>query len=105
MKKECPIIVRAALVFLLAGMARGNAASAESLQARIEIKAVDGAAMISENGTDYRPLRAGESAGPGAILKTATNSTVDLFLPDSGTVLRMAGLRASVLATEQGARR
>jgi hypothetical protein len=74
---------------VLAGMAGGYFARAEPLQAYVDVKAVDGTAFISKNGTDYVPLRAGDFVGPGSILKTAANSTVDLFLPDSGTVLRV----------------
>jgi hypothetical protein len=89
MKKTCVIVVRVVLLFVLAGIAGGNATQAEPPQARIDIKAVHGAASISTNGTDYLPLHAGDFVGSGSILKTAANSTVDLFLPDSGTVLRM----------------
>lgn len=89
MKKGCIIIKRAALFVVMAGIVGGNTIQAEPIQARIDIKAVDGTAFISRNGTDYYPVHAGEIAGPGSILKTTADSTVDLFLPDSGTVLRM----------------
>jgi FecR protein len=89
MKTRCNIIVRFVLLFVLAGTAGGNAAKAEPPQARIDVKAVHGAASVSRNGADYLPLHAGDFVGPGSIVKTADNSTVDLFLPDSGTVLRM----------------
>jgi hypothetical protein len=89
MKKGCLIVIRVVLLFVLGGITGGNIAKAEPNQARIDIKAIDGAAFISNNGTDFYPLRTGEFAGPGFILKTAANSSVDLFLPDSGTVLRV----------------
>ena len=89
MKKGCLIVIRVVLLFVLGGITGGNIAKAEPNQARIDIKAIDGAAFISNNGTDFYPLRVGEFAGPGFILKTAANSSVDLFLPDSGTVLRV----------------
>ena len=74
---------------VLTGMFGGNVAKAEPTQARIDIKTVHGAAFISTDGVGYLPLRAGDFVAPGSTLKTAVNSSVDLFLPDSGTVLRV----------------
>jgi hypothetical protein len=89
MKKGCVIVVRVAVMFGLIGMAGGNAAKAEPTQARIDIRTVHGAASISTDGVGYLPLRTGDFVEPGSTLKTAANSSVDLFLPDSGTVLRI----------------
>lgn len=89
MKKGCVSIIRVVLLFVLAGMTGGNIAKAEPLQAHFDIMAINGSAFISKNGKDYSPLHTGEFTGAGFVLKTAPDSTVDLFLPDSGTVLRM----------------
>lgn len=89
MRKGCVIVVWVVQLFILAGMIGGNYAKAGPVQARIMIETVCGAASVSVNGTDYLPVHAGDTIGPGSILKTAANSSVDLFLPDSGTVLRI----------------
>lgn len=89
MKKGCVSFVRFVLLFVLAGVTGRNVASAEPPQARIDIMAVHGTASFSRNGVGFLPLHPGDIVGAGSILKTADNSTVDLFLPDSGTVLRM----------------
>jgi len=89
MKKGCVIVVRVALMCLLTGMVGGNVAKAGPTQARIDIKMVRGAASISTDGVGYLPLQAGDFVAPGSTLKTAANSSIDLFLPDSGTVLRI----------------
>jgi hypothetical protein len=64
-------------------------AGGEFSAARINIKSVNGQASCSIDGTAFRPIRAGDCAGPGSIVKTEAGATVDLVLPDSGTVLRM----------------
>jgi hypothetical protein len=82
------IVVQAEVLFLLAGIG-GIAAMAEPLPANIDVAAVRGAASVSMNGTDYVALHTGNLTGAGFIFKTASDSTIDLVLPDSGTVLRM----------------
>jgi len=62
---------------------------AELSAARITIKSVTGHATYSDNGVTFRSLHAGDLTGPGSLLKTDVESTVDLILDDSGTVLRM----------------
>lgn len=62
---------------------------AGTLAAHVTIKAVTGHAEGCTNGVDYKLLNAGDLAGPGSTLKTGADATVDLILPDSGTVLRM----------------
>lgn len=62
---------------------------AELAAARITIKTVIGRATSCTNEVTFRPLHAGDFTGPGTILKTEADSTVDLILEDSGTVLRM----------------
>lgn len=64
-------------------------ANADLSSARIIIKAVNGQATYCTNEVTFNPLHAGDFTGPGSILKTDSDSTVDLILQDSGTVLRM----------------
>lgn len=61
---------------------------AELITARADIKAVNGQAVWFTNG-DAKPVHAGDVVKPGSIIKAGVNSTVDLVLQDSGTVLRM----------------
>jgi hypothetical protein len=89
MKKGCMFVIRGVLLFVLVGMTGGYLTKAEPVQAHIDIQAVHGVASISANGTAYLPLHAGDSVAAGSILKTSANSSVDLSLPDSGTVLRI----------------
>jgi len=67
----------------------GWCSSAEPLVSRINIKSVSGRVTCSADGVACHALHAGDFAAPGSLLKTGTNSTADLILPDSGTVLRM----------------
>lgn len=76
-------------IWVVLALAGGLALGAEHSDARANIKAVSGNAFYSANGTDFRPLHAGDVAKPGSILKTDSRATVDLILLDSGTVLRM----------------
>jgi hypothetical protein len=64
-------------------------ANADPVSAHITVKAVSGHATSCTNGITYQSLQTGDFVGPGAILKTDSASTVDLILPDSGTVLRL----------------
>lgn len=89
MKEGCVKVVRVALLFMLVGIVGGNAAKAEPAQARIDVMGINGAAFFSKDGMDYYPLHVGDFVGPGFILKTAADSRIDLFLPDSRTVLRV----------------
>lgn len=62
---------------------------ADQTAARINIKDVTGEVSVSMDGSTFRPVKAGDCAGPGSIIRTGEGATVDLILPDSGTVLRM----------------
>lgn len=64
-------------------------ASAQTESADIRITAVQGTAMYSTDHEHWLPLQADYVLGPGAILKTERDSTVDLILKQSSTVLRM----------------
>ncbi len=56
--------------------------------ARASVRAVHGAATCSIDGK-WQPLEANTTLTAGAIIKTAPATTLDLFLPDSRTVLRL----------------
>jgi hypothetical protein len=65
------------------------AANAEPFAAQISIKSVNGHAVGCTNGGTFYALHSGDVAGPGTTLQTDADSTVDLILQDSGTVLRI----------------
>lgn len=75
------------IVVLLAGYV---VSQAEPLAARVWVKTVNGNATCSTNGTVFNPLHVGGYyTGSGFVINSGSKSTVDLILPDSGTVLRM----------------
>lgn len=63
--------------------------NADPVAARINIKDVTGEVSVSMDGSTFHPVKAGDSAGPGSVIRTEAGSTADLILPDSGTVLRL----------------
>jgi hypothetical protein len=65
------------------------AAEAAPDASQIIIKSVNGNAVACTNSDAFFPLHSGDVAGPGSILKTDHDATMDLILQDSGTVLRM----------------
>ena len=89
MKEGCVKVIRVAVSLVWVGILGGNVAQAEPAQARIDVMGINGTACFSKDGMDYYPLHAGDFVGPGFLIKTASISRVDLFLPDSGTVLRV----------------
>ena len=63
-------------------------ARAQYQPAQASVRAVHGAATCSIDG-NWQSLKEDTILTAGAIIKTAPNSTLDLFLPDSRTVLRL----------------
>ena len=63
-------------------------ARAQYQPARAAVRAVHGSATFSIGGT-WQPLKENTPLTAGAIIKTAPDTTLDLFLPDSRTVLRL----------------
>jgi hypothetical protein len=63
-------------------------APAQYQPARASVRAVHGSATCSIDG-NWQSLKEDTILAAGAIIKTAPNSTMDLFLPDSRTVLRL----------------
>lgn len=63
-------------------------ARAQSQPVQAVVHAVQGAATWRVGAT-WQPLQENHLLGAGATIKTADNTTVDLFLPESGTVLRL----------------
>ena len=64
-------------------------ASAEVESGRISIKSVHGQAVYSVDHHSWLPLKPDQAVPSGAVLKTGPQSTIDLILPDSRTVLRV----------------
>lgn len=52
------------------------------------VRAVHGSAQFSDGAT-WNALRSGQVLNPGAVLRTANDSTVDLFLGDNGPLVRL----------------
>jgi hypothetical protein len=76
-------------VVLMAGLAVVPSVNAGPSAARITIKAISGEVNGCSDGVTFYPIHAGDFIGAGTVINTGTNSTADLILPDSGTVLRM----------------
>lgn len=65
-----------------------STSKAEIQSGQVLIQAVKGVATYS-SGARWLPLKENMTVGRGAVLKTAADSTVDLILQSSGTVLRL----------------
>lgn len=63
--------------------------SAETRSGEVLVKAVHGLATYSTDHTTWRALQPDAVLGPGAVLRTGDDATVDLVMEDSGTALRM----------------
>jgi hypothetical protein len=63
-------------------------ARAQYQPARASVRAVHGSATYSIDG-NWQSLKENTTLTAGAIIKTAPDTTMDLFLPDSRTVLRL----------------
>jgi hypothetical protein len=65
-------------------------ASGNTVPGRAEVRAIKGTATYSTNGGPARPLRVGMIVRSGSTIRTAANSTVDLFLGVSAGIVRVA---------------
>ena len=74
---------------LAVGLAFATGAQAETKQGKAEVKAIRGTAKYSTGGNVWVPLKVGTVLRSGAIIQTAMESTVDLFLGQNGPVVRM----------------
>jgi hypothetical protein len=63
-------------------------ARAQVQPARVTVRSIQGSATCSIDG-HWQPLKENTTLTAGAIIKTAPAATLDLFLPDSRTVLRL----------------
>ena len=77
------------VVVLLGGLVLVSSSGAEQAMSHITIKAVSGEVICCSNGVAYHPVNAGDLIVGGTTIRTGMDSTADLILPDSGTVLRM----------------
>jgi hypothetical protein len=73
----------AALALLLA------ASAAQAAVGKAVVRAVRGTASYSEQGGDWKPLKAGKVLDPGSSVKTGVASQVDLFLDENGPIVRV----------------
>lgn len=89
MKKYLSALFILCLSVAVISLAMLRDSNADGTAARINIKATSGQVSVSADGSEFRPVGAGDFAGPGNVIQTGPGSTADLILPDSGTVLRM----------------
>jgi hypothetical protein len=92
----------AGLVMLVAWTAQ-----ADPRPGHAEVRGVKGSATVSTNGGAALPLQRGAVLYSGSVIKTGTNSTVDLFLGPSAGNVRVSEettlILDKLLATETGA--
>jgi hypothetical protein len=74
---------------LFAGVFLAAASEEIPSSGQVLVQSVQGLATCSTNRVTWVPLRPGAVLGAGAILKTEADSTADLILKYSGSVLRM----------------
>jgi len=85
----CTGKVLSCLVAIVAlSVALNSTSRAEVQSGQVLIQGVKGAATYS-TGDRWMPLKENMTVGRGAVLKTSADSTVDLILQHSGTVLRL----------------
>jgi hypothetical protein len=84
--RNCPVLFFAVSAWLIA--ASDLPAHAQYQPARATVRAVHGSASCSING-NWQSLKENTTLATGAIIKTTPDATLDLFLPDSRTVLRL----------------
>jgi len=89
MKKYFSALFFLCLLVVAVSFAMLRSSNAALEAARIDIKSISGQVSISPEGGDFQPAQAGDYAGSGSVIRTGPDSTADLILPDSGTVLRM----------------
>lgn len=64
-------------------------AQAVTKQGKAVVRAVRGTAKYSNGGDVWVPLKANTTLGPGSIIQTGAESTVDIFLGQNGPVVRV----------------
>jgi hypothetical protein len=62
---------------------------AELQQGKAKVAGIKGSAQYSEGGASWSPLKRGDILGAGAVIQTAANSMVDLYLGDNGPLVRV----------------
>src|SRR5262245_15906491 len=77
----------AALAATVACMALVSSAQAVEVGKAV-VRSVHGSAQFSD-GTSWNALQTGQVLNPGAVVRTANDSTVDLFLGDNGPLVRL----------------
>jgi hypothetical protein len=78
-----------ALVAVTVAVALTTNLQAQTHQGKAEVRGIKGSAMYSVAGAPLMPLKVGTVLGSGATIKTASGSTVDLFLGNSAGVVRV----------------
>lgn len=73
--------------FVLVGTV--SSSEGQSTTAYVSIKAVNGQASCSTLGAPSQPVQVGDVIKPGSFIRSGPDSTVDVILQDSGTVLRL----------------
>jgi hypothetical protein len=58
--------------------------SAQAASGKAVVRVIKGTASYAEQGGEWKPLKTGQSLGPGATVKTAVDGAVVLFLGDNG---------------------
>jgi hypothetical protein len=89
MKKYLSAFFILTLVVVMVSLVMLRDSNADGASARINIKATSGQVGVSQDGSAFQPVHGGDFAGAGTVIQTGPDSTADLILPDSGTVLRM----------------
>src|SRR5712692_5389188 len=77
------------LVAGLAALALVTTLDAQTAPGKAEVRAIKGSALYSVSGGPATALKVGNVLGAGTIIKTAAESTVDLFLGNSAGVVRI----------------
>ncbi len=82
-KKLVPLVAGLATLALVITL------DAQTAPGKAEVRAIKGHALYAVNGGPAAELKAGTVLGAGTIIKTAADSTVDLFLGNSAGVVRI----------------
>src|ERR1041385_2254020 len=79
------------IVALAASVLLSASAQAETKHNRAVVRAIHGSgAQVSNNkGQSWNPAKVGQFLGASSVVKTPTDTTVDLFLGDNGPVVRV----------------
>jgi hypothetical protein len=83
--KETPNLLR--VVTSLAVLV-GSMVLAQAAQGKAVVRQIKGVAEVSEGGA-WSALRVGQEINPGGVLRTANDSSVDLFLDQNGPLVRL----------------